>query len=431
MSAAAKPAAPGQETAHGWPRRYTIIGLFFVSTFICYLDRVNISVAIIAMGRDLGYDPATQGLILSAFFWGYIVSQLAGGWIADRFGGKRVLAAGVACWSLATLLTPVGAAVSLPALLLTRAVLGVGEGVNFPAIHSLAARWTRASERSRAIALSYTGIFLGTIAALAASPALIVKYGWPSVFYISGALGGLWLIAWLVKAADGPENARGISAAEVRAIAPDRLTMLHAQSIPWRMIMRERAVWAIVLAHVCNNWGFYILLLWLPTYLHLALNVPLEGVGRYSLIPWAATFVVGNLGGWMSDFIRARGMPVTAVRKLMQSLAFALGALPLLFLPHVATPGAAVALVTISTCCGALSLSAFGVNHLDIGPRYAGILMGISNTAATIPGIAGVAATGFVLGATGSFAAIFYITAAVYLAGMVGYLAWASGEQKF
>lgn len=431
MTAVAQRTAPAWKLAPGrWPRRYTVIFLFFVSTVICYVDRVNVSVAIIPMSRGLGYSPATQGLILSAFFWGYIVSQLAGGWMADRFGGKAVLGFGVACWSLATFVTPLGAAVSLPLLLGARVALGVGEGVNFPAIHSLAARWAPARERSRALALNYTGIFLGTIVALLGSPPLILRYGWPAVFYISGALGSIWLIAWAIKAGDGPENARGVDPAELELILADRPALARLQSIPWRAILREKAVWAIVLAHVCNNWGFYILLLWLPTYLNRALKVPVERVGEYALIPWVATFVVGNLAGWLSDGMLARGMAVTTVRKLVQTAGFFIGAVPLIFLPRVTDPGVAIVLVTVSACCGAMSLAAFGVNHLDVGPRYAGILMGISNTAATVPGIVGVAVTGLVLGITGSFAPIFYITAAVYLVGLAGYLAWASGEQK-
>jgi MFS family permease len=315
-------------------------------------------------------------------------------------------------------------------LLGARVLLGIGEGVNFPAIHSLAARWAPARERSRALALSYTGIFLGTIAALLGSPPLILRYGWPAVFYVSGALGALWLTAWALKGGNGPEDARGISAAELDLIVSDRPSLARPQSIPWAAILRERAVWAIVLAHVCNNWGFYILLLWLPTYLHRALHVPVERVGQYSLIPWAATFVVGNFAGWLSDWMLACGLPVTAVRKIMQTAGFALGAIPLFFLPGITNPALALSLVTVSACCGAMSLAAFGVNHLDVGPRYAGVLMGISNTAATVPGIIGVAATGFILGVTGSFSAIFYLTAVIYLLGLAAYLAWASGERK-
>jgi ACS family sodium-dependent inorganic phosphate cotransporter len=189
-------------------------------------------------------------------------------------------------------------------------------------------------------------------------------------------------------------------------------------------------VWAIVLAHVCHNWGFNILLLWLPTYLHRRFDVPLRLVGGLSLIPWLATFVASNAGGWIADMLAARGFGITALRKLTQTAAFTLGALPLLALPAAGSPGAAVALVAISAAGNSLGLAAFGVNHLDVGPRYAGILMGISNTIATLPGIVGVAATGFILQATGSFNAVFYLTAAVYAAGAAGYLAAGSGELK-
>jgi ACS family sodium-dependent inorganic phosphate cotransporter len=431
MTAVASPTAGTRWLARGpWPRRYTVVGLFFLATLICYVDRVNVSVAIIPMALEMGYSPATEGIVLSAFFWGYIGSQLAGGWIADRYGGKAVLAFGVGCWSLATFLTPICAALSFPLLLGARVLLGVGEGVNFPAIHSLAARWVPAHERARALALSYTGIFLGAIVALLGSPPLILKYGWPSVFYASGALGALWIIAWTLKGACGPEDAWGISPAEVELIISDRPAVTRLESVPWIAILRERAVWAIVLAHVCNNWGFYILLLWLPTYLNRGLHVPVERVGAYSLVPWTATFLIGNFAGWLSDWMLARGLSVTAVRKIVQTAGFALGAAPLLLLPRIHNPAAAVLLVTISAACGAMSLAAFGVNHLDVGPRYAGILMGISNTAATVPGIIGVAATGLILGATGSFSAVFYITAGVYLIGLIGYIAWASGERK-
>src|SRR5207302_2717566 len=111
-----------------------------------------------------------------------------------------------------------------------------------------------------------------------------------------------------------------------------------------------------------------------------------------------------------------------------QAVGFSGGAIPLLLLPSINTPLAAVTLVTLSAGCSALALAGWGVNHLDIGPRYAGVLMGISNTAATVPGIVGVAATGFILRSTGSFAPVFYITAGVYMFGLLCYETWASGE---
>ncbi|HUY29232.1 MAG TPA: MFS transporter [Candidatus Binataceae bacterium] len=424
-----QPSAPSGLTSR-IPRRYAIVALYFLATVLCYIDRVSISVAIIPLARRFSYRAGAQGVILSAFFWGYFCTQLAGGWMADRFGGRRVLGAGVAVWSIATLLTPAAAAISFAVLFAIRVVLGLGEGVNFPAIHSLTARWMLATERARSLSLNFSGMYLGTVLALLASPAIIGAFGWSALFYISGALGLGWVVVWMLGAADRPEDSHRISASELRRITASRNAEPRAAAVPWAKIAREKAVWAIVLAHFSSNFGFNILLLWLPTYLHHSFAVTVARVGIYSIVPWIASFVAVNSGGWIADTMILRGFSVGATRKLMQSAAFAGGALPLLALPAARSPGAAIALITVSAAANGLGLAAYGVNHLDVGPTYAGVLMGISNTIAAIPGIIGVPVAGFIVQATGSFAAVFYLIAAVDVAGMIGYLAWASGERK-
>jgi len=414
-----------------WPRRYTVVVLFALATALCYIDRVNISIAIIPLAREKGYDSAAKGLVLSSFFWGYLWLQLLGGWMADRFGGKRVLAAGVAIWSVATFLTPPAASISFGALLAMRALLGAGEALNFPAVHSIAARWTIGSERARAISLHFSGVAFGTMIALIVSPLIVLAFGWPSVFYISGALGLIWLAVWQFKAANGPEECRGVSPDELALIMAERAPAVElADRIPWGRIFREPAVWAIVIAHLCNNFGFYIILLWLPSYLTRTFNVPMERLGAFSVIPWIVAFIMQNTSGWFADGLHKRGMRLGTVRKLMQGSAFTLGGLPLLMLPLARTPAIAVALVTISIGGTAMGAGGFVVNHFDVAPRYAGILMGISNTAATVPGIIGVAATGFILDATNSFSAVFYLTTIIYAVGAICYIAMASGDRK-
>ena len=412
-----------------WPRRYTVIVLFALSTVLCYVDRVNISIAIIPLAHAKGYSEAERGLVLSSFFWGYLWFQLPGGLFADRFGGKRVLGAGVALWSIATFLTPLATA-SFALLLFMRAALGVGEAINFPAIHSIAARWTPASERARAISLHLSGTALGTIIALLASPPIIIAFGWEAVFYISGLIGLLWLALWWWKAADRPEDSPGVSAAEMAEIRAGRSEVDAAEKIPWGEICRERAVWAIVMAHLCNNFGFYILLLWLPSYLDQTFHVPLKDLGVMAVMPYLAAFVAGNCSGWFADSLQRRGMRMTAVRKTLQTTAFGLGAAALCAMPFAHSAVQAVVLATISVGGTAIGMGGWGVNHLDVAPRYAGILMGISNTFATLPGIIGVAATGFIVQATGSYSDVFYLAAAVYLVGLVAFDVWGSGERK-
>jgi ACS family sodium-dependent inorganic phosphate cotransporter len=426
-------AARAREQAPGiprWPQRYTVVALFFLGTALCYIDRISISVAIIPLARQFGYDSAAQGVVLSAVFWGYLWTQLAGGWMADRFGGHRVLAAGVAIWSVATFVTPVAAAATFSALLAARVLLGLGEGVNFPAIHSLTARWTLPSERARVLSVNYSGMYVGTIAALSVSPVIIKAFGWPALFYISGALGLVWVALWLYVAADRPETSSRITVAELGLITSLRSAEPRAMQVPWGAIAREPAVWAIVVAHFCSNFGFNILLLWLPTYLHHTFAVPLERVGVYSIIPWIATFFTITFSGWLADMLIMRGLAVGTVRKSMQGAAFMIGAIALVAVPAAHSPTMAVALLTIAASCNGLGSAAFGVNHLDVAPTYAGILMGISNSFATIPGIIGVAATGMIVQSTHSFSAVFYLIAAVYGLGMFFYLRWASGEQK-
>src|SRR5271156_2968254 len=214
--------ARSHDTAAGtarWPQRYTVVALIFLGPALCYIDRTSISVAIIPIARQFGYDSAAQGLVLSAVFWGYLWTQLAGGWMADRFGGHRVLAGGVAIWSIATFVTPIAAAASFAALLAARVLLGLGEGVNFPSIHSLTARWTLPSERARVLSVNYSGMYVGTVLALSASPLIIKAFGWPALFYISGALGLVWVAVWMWLAADCPENSTRVGAAERSLIA--------------------------------------------------------------------------------------------------------------------------------------------------------------------------------------------------------------------
>src|SRR5215475_791695 len=135
------PAATTLSLRQYCPRRFVLIGLCFLSTFVCYIDRVNMSVAIIPMAEEFKWDQTTKGIVLSSFFYGYLATQVLGGWLADRYGGKIVLGLGVLWWSIFTMLTPPAAAISLTVLFIARVGMRLGEGVAFPAIHNLFARW--------------------------------------------------------------------------------------------------------------------------------------------------------------------------------------------------------------------------------------------------------------------------------------------------
>jgi ACS family sodium-dependent inorganic phosphate cotransporter len=419
--------APG-----AWPARYPIVLLAAVAVFICYMDRVIISVAIIPMATDFNWSPEQQGRVLSSFFVGYLLTQVAGGWLAERFGGKVVLGVGVVFWSLFTLLTPVAAAGGMVALLVTRVLMGIGEGVTFPSIYAMFGRWIPAAERSRAIGILFSTIPLGSVFALLATPWIVTHYGWQTAFYSFGLIGFVWWIFWHRHATPEPQQHPKMTPAELSLIRGERDDeLVESTPPPLMLLLRTPAVWAIIVCHFCANWGSYVLLAWMPTYIFKGLGVDFESVGIVTMIPALFSFAALNGGGWIADRMIRSGMDVTRVRKIMQTCGFGGFAAVLAVVGYVESVPLAIALMSLGNLFGGAMAGGFGVNHLDLAPRGAGMIMGLSNTAATIPGIIGVYVSGLILEATGSWALVFQTAAGVLVFGLVFYLIFASARKMF
>lgn len=242
-----------------WPERFRVVFLCFLSFVICNCDRINISVAILPMAQYYGWSQTTVGIIQSAFFWGYVLTQIPGGYFADMYGGKQVLAVGVVIWSAMTLLTPIAASTNIAVLLLARALLGFGEGVAMPAMNNMISKWVPESERSRSLSLTYSGMYLGSVVGLWLCPTFIVSFGWQSVFYIFGALGFFWWAAWQLLTTSSPEESTTISEREKKYIAENTIAKSERPStpgsVPWKLLLSKKATWAIIVAHFCTTWG--------------------------------------------------------------------------------------------------------------------------------------------------------------------------------
>jgi ACS family sodium-dependent inorganic phosphate cotransporter len=414
-----------------WPRRYTVVLLSFLAVFVCYIDRVNISVAIIPMAAEMGWDAEAQGRVLASFFIGYLLLQVAGGRLADRFGGKIVLGAGVLLWSLFTILTPPAAHLGFAILIAVRILMGMGEAVTFPSIYTLYSRWVPLTERSRAVALANSGIPLGTVFALVVTPIVVQRLGWEWAFYLFGAVGVLWYLVWQVRVTSKPTDHPHMSAAELAEIEDGVTPQTEALVVPWKALLSSMPVWAIIVAHFCNNWSLYVLLSWLPTFVSQGLGVDYAAVGWVTMIPHIASFLFLNVAGNVADRLIAGGMDVGRVRKLMQTIGFGGIATALLIVGQVETAWMAIAVMTVGNALAAFVTGGFAVNHMDIAPKYAGTLMGITNTAGTIPGIVGVYVTGVILQVTGSWALVFQVAAGVTLVGLVFFLLFSSSRKLF
>jgi len=412
-----------------WPERYKLIALSVLAAFICYIDRVNISVAVIAMQEQYAWSETQKGYVLSSFFVGYMLFMAPSGWLANRYGGKTILALAVFWWSLWTLLTPPAASLSFAALIAARILMGLGEAAMFPAVYSLYGRWVPVAERSRAVALLIGGIPLGTMFAVLTTGWIVGTHGWPMVFYLFGGVGVIWTFVWLRSAYDTPAEHPRISREELALLEASAEPRRDKPPVPWRRIFTSSAVWALFINHFCSNWVFYILLAWLPSYFRTQLGISITSAGLYSAGPWLSMLVCGILGGLFADRLVRRGVDLTLVRKGMQIAALVGSAACMFAARDVATPGMALALMCGTLGLLALSWSGFLPNHLEIAPRHADVLMGITNTAGTIPGIVGIALTGWLVDLTGTYTTAFVLAAGVNLFGAVVWLLFGTAKR--
>ena len=414
-----------------WKTRYSVILMCFAATFVCYIDRVNISVAIIPMAEEFKWDLETQGIILSSFYVGYLIMQVMGGFLADRFGGKVVLGLGVLIWSFFTIATPWAAFSGMIGLLAARIGMGLGEAVTFPSVYSLITRWFPVHEKAKAVAFNASGIPIGTVFALVVTPIIVSELGWEWAFYLFGLVGVVWYAAWHLVVTNTPAEHPRIAAAEMQFIAANAPATGTVEIPPMRQFLRNKALWAIIVAHFCNNWTLYVILSWLPKFVNDGLGVAFASVGLIAMLPHLTSFLCLNIAGNIADRLIQRGLSVTFVRKLMQSIGFGGLAICLLLITTVDDVWSAIGLLCLGKLFGAAGIGGHSVNHMDIGPRYAGTLMGITNTFATLPGIVAVYITGYILQVSGSWDLVFIATAGVTLFGMVFYLIFGSGERQF
>jgi MFS transporter, ACS family, solute carrier family 17 (sodium-dependent inorganic phosphate cotransporter), other len=232
--------------------------------------------------------------------------------------------------------------------------------------------------------------------------AILANYwGWESIFYVFGAFGCLWFIAFVLIVKEGPEHDRWISDKEKRYIMSK---LNHDENdkekppIPWKAIFKSMPVWAIAVSHFSENWGFYTLLTQLPAFLKDTLEFELEETGFLSAVPYLTMGCLLFVSGYLADWTQIKGyLTTTQVRKYFNCGAFLCQMVFMMLAAYFLDKFWTVFCITTALGCGAFAWSGFIVNPLDIAPQYASILMGVSNTLATIPGMVSPSLTGFIV----------------------------------
>ncbi|KAJ7517780.1 hypothetical protein O6H91_21G040400 [Diphasiastrum complanatum] len=405
---------------------------------LCNADRVVMSVAIVPLSSTHRWSSSFSGIVQSSFLWGYLFSPIPGGALADRYGGKKVLGWGVAIWSAATLATPWAANHSMGLLLATRSVMGLAEGVAMPCMNNIIARWFPCSEMARAVSVSMAGFHLGSVGALLLTPLLMTKLGVSGPFVVFSLIGFFWLLLWL-STSTIPRNPQANPRVKPRERLHQRIEVPGQSTIktggvglpPIGLLLLKLPTWAIIVANAMNNWGYFILLSWMPVYFNTVLGVDLRKAAWFSAIPWTMMAVIGFVAGSCSDFLIQSGVKVSSVRKIMQSIGFLGPAIALLGLNGQTNPNIASVWLTAAVGLSAFSQAGFLVNHQEIGPRYAGVLHGISNTAGTVAAIVSTVGTGYFIEKLGSFQAFLTLTSVLYILSTAFWNFYATSDEVF
>lgn len=380
-----------------------VIGAVLFCYLVAWLDRMAISMALPYIGKEFNLSATALGGILSAFFIGYAGCQIPGGWLADKFGARRVITSALAVWSLFTALT--GVVTNITHMLIVRFVFGAGEGVFPGPVWKIVGSWFSKKDRGTANSCVLTSTTLGpALTPLIVAPLLAI-YGWRAVFYLLGALGVVCVFVSWRYIVDRPEDFPGITQAEVQSIrdqrAADEIASANLeQSIApkasfWELI-KEPRIWVMffgVFFLTVPIWGY---MTWLPTYLVKVRGMNLTRMAVAASIPFFVATVGMLLSGYMSDkFFRGRRRYLVIASELLGAICLYL---------FYTTPNAEQALIYQSLAAGFLFMalgSIWALPVIYLPENLMGSGSGFVNTGGQLGGLVAPIAIGMVIDWTG------------------------------
>jgi MFS family permease len=392
------------------------MALVFAAAFITYLDRVCLSVAAPLMQAELGLSEIQFGWVFTAFYIAYTIFEMPSAGLGDRWGQRRTLVRIVTCWSIFTMLT--GAVRNFGALLAARFVFGGAEAGAFPTLSRALSRWFPLQERSRANGLLWMGARSGGALAPPIAVLLIGALGWRWTFAAFGAVGIVWaLICWLWYR-DDPADHASVGAGELALIRVGAAPRpKRGERIPWRRLLTDRNMLLLVSTYFCSGFGFQFFVTWLPTYLTREYGLSLTKSGFYSGLPLAAGALGCALGGVIADFITRRSGSLVWGRRSVGCGGFVLGALGYGAAIAMHSPGAAVACLVLASGAHDLTLPVLWATCTDAGGKFGGTSSGFVNFASCISGVTAPLVSAELAHVFGSFNAVFYVAAGLYLIG--------------
>jgi ACS family glucarate transporter-like MFS transporter len=291
--------------------RWLIVVWVAVIGSISYLDRVNISIAGHSIAQQFHLSNPQLGLVFSAFSVGYMLFQLPGGWLADRFGPRRVLACGALWWAVFTSLSASvtgGALAALLGLGCVRFLLGAGESVMYPSSNRWLADWIPTAERGVANGIIFAGVGAGSAFAPPIIASFMIRYGWRASFHFCALIGVAGGLVWLWVARNRPDSHPWVNKEEADLIARgiEGRGTAKTSRLPWRALVGSKDVWSLTFSYFCYGYTAYIFFAWFFIYLTTVRGLNLKTGSYYAMLPFIAMSLGSAGGGVLSDAVNRR-----------------------------------------------------------------------------------------------------------------------------
>jgi ACS family glucarate transporter-like MFS transporter len=404
-------------------KRFWIAIFLFFNLLINYIDRVNLSVAAPAIMKHFHWDAAQMGWIFAAYLWTYTLCLIPTGALVDRYGARNVSAIAISVWSAAAMVT--GGVTSFANMVMARLGLGIGEATTFPVAGKLIRQWFPAKERGIAGAIFHCGGHAAPALALPFVAWIVVYSGWRLSFVILGGLGFIWLIFWLLYYRQ-PEECRWLTEEERQLILNTRdVSLAPTASSSSRIdlkkvlpvLLKQGSMWGVMLTQGCSTYFNYVFLAWLPTYLVQARGLHLVKAGVLGAIPYLVAMVAVLSFSRLSDrLLTPEGIRLGKRRNVVITLLLCSTVVMAINFVQSQTGLIVVLSLAMSFNLTCLTLNLILTNDLLEDANLAATVLAMDAVAANVFGLFAPVVTGYIVKATGSFAAAFYIQGFVVIA---------------
>jgi sugar phosphate permease len=383
---------------------------------ITYIDRVNVSTAASVFKKELHLTNAQVGLVFSAFAYPYLIFQIIGGWIGDRFGARRTLTVSAIIWATATLFT--GLVGGLASMLVARVMLGLGEGATFPTATRAMSDWTAEGKRGFAQGITHSCARLGNALTPPLVAWLIVLVTWRGSFVLLGIVSLAWAVVWLWYFRDDPGEHRGITPAELEVLPRYALRKQRKNDpVPWSRLTRRML--PVTAVYFCYAWTLWLYLAWIPMFFLHSYNLDLKTSALFSGGVFFGGVVGDALGGIVSDSIFRKTNNLNRARRNLVVFGFLCSLVfmvPILFLHNVMW---AALCLSVAFFFSEFTIGPMWAIPMDIAPRFSGSASGLMNSGSALAAIISPLVFGYVIDKTGNWELPFLGSIGLLLIGSV------------